>query len=238
MKDGKQKDLFKGMSSKETPAQYPTQALYLHGLGSGPQSSKAQIFSEYFRERDIPFSAPDLNVPSFAKLSPHRILALIADLLEQSQGTTMVLGASFGGYLALHTLGKLPHSLRRRISALVLLAPAIDPWQKEGALLTSERTSEWRERGMYPLLDYRKSQSVPVHYQLVRELEELGIAPTVTDITTTIIHGTLDEIVPVQGSRKYVEKNPSAKLFEVRDDHSLLRYPHLLKGQVDLILRT
>jgi pimeloyl-ACP methyl ester carboxylesterase len=243
MKDGKQKDLFKGVSSHGPPTPPcavnppPVDALYLHGLGSGPSSSKAQIFAEHFRKKGVPFYAPDLNIPSFERLSPHQILSLITERLMQSMGTTVVLGASFGGYLALHSLAKLPPDLRRKISHLVLLAPAIDPWLTEGALLTPERTLEWRERGTYPLLDYRKAQSVRVHYQLVTELEELGVAPKLSDIATTIIHGTLDEIVPVRGSRKYVEDNPSAQLIEVKDDHSLLRYPDLLRRHVDLILQ-
>lgn len=242
MKDGKQKDLFKSEFSDASAVTspilqaLPTQALYLHGLGSGPQSSKARLFREYFGEKGVPFHAPDINIPSFEALSPHSIISSVKELLVSYQGSTVVFGASFGGYIALHAVAALPPEERRSIAALVLLAPAIDPWLKEGALLTPERISEWRIQGSYPLLDYKKSEKVLVHFKLVSELEELGIAPPVTDIRTVIIHGLQDEVVPVRGSREYVRNNPSVQLYELQDDHALLQHPHLLRERVDLIL--
>jgi pimeloyl-ACP methyl ester carboxylesterase len=38
---------------------------------------------------------------------------------------------------------------------------------------------------------------------------------------TTIIHGTRDEVVPIAISRNFVSANPSARLFEVDDEHRL-----------------
>jgi pimeloyl-ACP methyl ester carboxylesterase len=52
-----------------------------------------------------------------------------------------------------------------------------------------------------------------------------------------IFHGVKDEVVPVEGSRRFVEKNRGARLIEMESDHELLNVlPEIWENSREFLL--
>ena len=120
----------------------PSRILYLHGLGGSPRSSKGLMVADYFAQRGIPTEIPSLAIPSFRELSPHRIVSFVADELARlAEEPVAMIGSSFGAYVGLHALSRLPEAKREKIPFVVLLAPLFDPWDTRSEEHTSELQS-------------------------------------------------------------------------------------------------
>jgi pimeloyl-ACP methyl ester carboxylesterase len=148
------------------------------------------------------------------------------DLVRESGGTKLVLmGSSFGAFLALHAYDELSHDERNHVCGLILLAPALNPWDSASGLLTPEREKEWRERGSAPVLNLESGVEVPVHYRFVEELRAFDSGAVALDVPTLVIHGVEDEVVPVAQSRQFAACHPGVELILLQDTHQLLGDP-------------
>ncbi len=186
---------------------------YLHGFASGPLSRKGQHLARAFAERGERLELPDLNRPSFARLSPAAALEEVDRMA--GAGTWCFVGSSFGGYLAARWAELHPD----RIERLVLLCPGFRLASRWPALLGADRMAEWERVGALPMAD-GGGVLVPVHYGFYLESKDLPEVPEVR-CETLIIHGTRDEVVPVETSRRYAAERPHVRLLEVDDDHGL-----------------
>jgi alpha-beta hydrolase superfamily lysophospholipase len=135
------------------------------------------------------------------------------------------MGSSFGAFIALHAINSLAPDDRAHIVRVVLLAPALNPWDPRSGLLTPERERVWREVGSAPILDVETGNEVPVHYTFVEELRALDSRSVQLPIPTLIIHGTEDEVVPVSQSREFAASREGVILELVHDTHQLLKNP-------------
>lgn len=85
--------------------------MFIHGLESSPQGTKAVFFREKY---------PDMIIPHFTGPLHERMEKLEAVLLDQSD--ISLVGSSFGGLMAsMYTLEK-----EDRVKGLILLAPALN----------------------------------------------------------------------------------------------------------------
>jgi pimeloyl-ACP methyl ester carboxylesterase len=110
-------------------------------------------------------------VPSLAELSPRAAVDSVKELIRATRLTDLTLmGSSFGAFIGLHAYHEIPSDERAHIRRLVLLAPALDPWDPRSGLLTPEREKLWRERGSAPVLNLESGTEVSVHYRFVEEL--------------------------------------------------------------------
>ena len=101
---------------------------YLHGFGSSPSSKKGQHLERMFSGFGIELLVPDLNRPSFSRLSPVAILHELESLLgrDPSGPRVRLIGSSLGGWLA--TLFAAEHPAL--VDRMVLIAPAFDFGQR------------------------------------------------------------------------------------------------------------
>jgi hypothetical protein len=200
--------------------------IYLHGLGSGPASQKGVLVREHFSARGYTVSLPSVTVPSLETLSPRAAVDLVKDLVLQNRDTGLVMmGSSFGAFLALHGYNELSNDERAHVRALVLLAPALNPWDPCSGLLTPERERLWRERGSAPVLNLETGREVLVHYRFVEELRAFDSRTVVPEVPTLLVHGVNDEVVPVAQSREFVVARPGTVLEVLDDTHQLLGDP-------------
>jgi predicted esterase YcpF (UPF0227 family) len=200
--------------------------IYLHGLGSGPRSQKGRLVKEYFSSKGYQVSLPSITVPSLAHLSPKAAIDLVVGEIRANRGHDLVvMGSSFGAFIALHAINSLAPDDRAHIVRVVLLAPALNPWDPRSGLLTPERERVWREVGSAPILDVETGNEVPVHYTFVEELRALDSRSVQLPIPTLIIHGTEDEVVPVSQSREFAASREGVILELVHDTHQLLKNP-------------
>lgn len=200
--------------------------IYLHGLGSGPASQKGVLVREHFSSRGYSVSLPSVTVPSLEALSPRRAVDLVKDLVSQYRADGLILmGSSFGAFLALNAYHELSNDERAHIRSLVLLAPALNPWDPASGLLTPERERVWRERGSAPVLNLETGVEVPVHYRFVEELRAFDSRVVTLEAPTLIVHGRNDEVVPVRQSKDFAESHPGVTLEVLPDSHQLLGDP-------------
>lgn len=200
--------------------------IYLHGLGSGPASQKGVLVREHFSPRGFTVSLPSVTVPSLEKLSPRAAVDLVKELVVQHRSPGLVLmGSSFGAFLALHSYNELSKDERAHVRALVLLAPALNPWDPASGLLTPEREQVWRKHGSAPVLNLETGVEIPVHYRFVEELRSFDSRTVTLEVPTLLVHGVNDEVVPVAQSREFVAAHPGTVLELLDDTHQLLGDP-------------
>jgi alpha-beta hydrolase superfamily lysophospholipase len=185
------------------------------------------LMRDHFTPLGYTVSLPSVTVPSLERLSPRDAVTFVKGLVrERSQGhgapELVLVGSSFGAFLALHAYHELADSDRAHIRALVLLAPALDPWDPVSGLLTPDRERAWREQGTAPVLNLETGVEVPVHYRFVEELRGFDTRSVVLKLPTLIVHGVRDEVVPIAQSREFVAARPGIAFEEVDDTHQLL----------------
>lgn len=189
---------------------------YFHGFASSPDSTKGRRLAHEFSIRDIELLRPDLNQPSFGFQTVTGMLYLLDALDGKGDfGKWRIVGSSFGGYLA-----ALWASLRPdRVDRLVLLAPAFDILSHWHSMLGPSTMNRWRTDGFIYLPNHL-GVLTPVHYKLVEDLAKWPKGPHV-HCPTLIIHGTADEVIPIDSSRRYAASHPNVRILELPDSHGL-----------------
>ncbi|HOE82113.1 MAG TPA: YqiA/YcfP family alpha/beta fold hydrolase [Myxococcota bacterium] len=197
---------------------------YLHGFSSGPNATKGTWLANSFGKRGVTLALPDLNSPSFAKMTLTDILDTLDEIDRQAaiHDRWRFIGSSLGGYVA--ALWSAMHP--GRCDRLVLLCPGFGLQDRWHSLVGQVALDQWKKEGRLLLAD-ANGDKVPVHYELVEDMARYPKSPA-TGCPTLIIHGTRDDLVPIEQSRRYAMDNPDTRLIEVDDDH-------LLRDSIELI---
>ena len=189
--------------------------LYLHGLASGPASSKGRFFQDKFRALGVAVELPDLEAGDFEGLTLTRQLEIVDRCVEAS-APEIIIGSSLGGYVA--ALYAARHRGRAR---LVLLAPGFGFARRWPERLGKETVRQWRERGWMELYHYDRKEACRLGYQLLEDGQRYEEYPEVTD-PALVIHGVRDEVVPVEWSKEFAAGRPNVRLMLVDSDHQML----------------
>ena len=201
----------------------------LHGFASGPRSRKNEHFRPRLAARGVTLQTPDLNQPSFARLS----FAAMRDEVERTfqaggRKPLRMIGSSLGGYVAAYFAASFPE----RVDRLILLCPAFGLADRWRDLIAPEKLSEWRERG-WLAFDDATGQSVPIHYRFFLEGFEVPRMPEVP-CPTILVHGRDDETVPFDQSVRYAAQNENVReLIAVPDGHDLLASLDVIDRAID-----
>ncbi|MFW5920605.1 MAG: YqiA/YcfP family alpha/beta fold hydrolase [Polyangiales bacterium] len=198
---------------------HPYRYAYLHGFASSPLSKKGVALEKLFSARGLPFERPDLNRPSFAKLSHNAMLGAVDETDERALAHGQqwrFIGSSLGGWLAARWAELHPE----RVDRLLLLCPGFHLADRWPHLVGDDGMARWEREGELPMED-ATGELVPVHWGFYEESKRQPAEPAVP-CPTRIIHGTRDETVPIDGSRRYAQRHDGAELVEVDDDHALM----------------
>jgi pimeloyl-ACP methyl ester carboxylesterase len=219
---------------KEIPA-----LIYLHGLGSSPDSPKARLFARHFASVGWPLAVPQLSVPSLQRLSVEAALATASEALRNATqgGRVILIGSSFGGYLALHALNRLAPATADNIAGLALLAPVLYPWHPEEPIISPSTEAAWKHAGVFPIEEGATGTHVPVHYGFLEELRECARDELSVSCPTLVVHGVRDATVPHRHSVEFVRRNSAAQLVSLDDDHQMMKEPHSLVSLVEEFIR-
>lgn len=210
---------------------------YLHGLGSGPRSKKGVLVQEYFTARGYTVSLPSISVPSLESLSPLQAIELVRQEIVSRRGQALVLmGSSFGAFVAVHALSRLSRAEQCHVQRVVLLAPVFDPFDPRSGLLTPEREQEWRKRGSAPVLNLETDKEVQVSYKFVEELRTIDSRTIKLPMPVFIMHGIEDEVVPVSQSELFASTRSGVTLELVHDTHQLLGDPQKMLESIQHFL--
>ena len=187
--------------------------LYLHGFASGPQSTKGVAFEKHFASKGIAIERLNLRVPSFEHL---RLSAMLATVEAAIADSAILIGSSLGGLTAARVAERDP-----RVRAVILMAPAfqlVARWREQlGAEWDTWRATGWRE-----VADYTTGGMAKIDFGFVEDVEAVDVGYPDVRVPTLILHGTQDEVVPIERSRTFASGKPWARLVELADGHELV----------------
>lgn len=197
---------------------------YLHGFASSPGTKKGQWFKAKFAETGVNLHLPDLNAPDFEHLTLTAMLDVIRAHIEAlPPDDVAVIGSSLGGAAALHYADRLGDAVNgRRVTKLVLLAPALDFKTNRERTLGADGMDSWRESGWLNVHNYAVGGAARVHYGLYTDMLQYDSFGVRLELPTLIFHGTHDASVPVEQSVVFAELRPNVDLRVVESDHELL----------------
>jgi hypothetical protein len=190
----------RGVSAPPPTVGGPRHFVYLHGFGSSPASPKATALRTAFREANVPLATPNVAVPTFATMTISAALEVIA--------------REAALYAARHP---------ERVAGLALLCPGFEMTERFRGLLGERGMRRWKNRGSIAYPDADKKLTA-LHYGLFADAATFEAMPAPPPgVPVTIIHGRADVVVPIDVSRRYVERYRDAapRLIEVDDDHRL-----------------
>lgn len=194
-----------------------TRYVYLHGFASSPQAKKAQALAEALAARGHELVVPDLNLPSFDRLSVGEMRVALRRLDDELGAPRYrIVGSSLGGWLLVDAASWLGSRLER---AVLLATPRelAALWSRWMSPTTRET---WQSRGAIPLPDAR-GKMTRVHYGFYEEVERIGAAPLPTlTVPTLFVHGARDGLVPVEEARAYAAAT-GAPIEVFDDEHEL-----------------
>jgi uncharacterized protein len=102
----------------------------------------------------------------------------------------------------------------------LLLAPAFDfirVWLRR----LEPQLQRWQTQGDLPFYHYGQDRYCNLAYGFVQDLYRYSDRNLQRPVTTTILHGQQDEVIPIQVSRSYSKERPWVTLWELDSDHSL-----------------
>lgn len=209
--------------------------IFLHGLMSSMQSTKAIYLIDYCKKNNYNFIVFD-NF-GCGKASGRFEDQTISDWLE---GVSLILnelidteailvGSSMGGWLAL--LAALKFS--DKIKGLVCLAPASDFTEHIWQNISPDDQNKMQKAGVLEIAGKNCEHKYPISYKLIENAKKhLLLAKKQIDINIPVhlIHGMLDEDVPYNVSLKLLEKITSQQIVMklIKDGH------HNLSREEDL----
>lgn len=190
--------------------------IYLHGFASSPKSAKAQDISDRFTQIHTKLKIPDLNAGDFSQLTITRQIAQVAAELNNDSTPVTLIGSSLGGLTAAH-LGQQNLQVQR----LVLLAPAFGFLSHWLPKLGDEKVQRWQQEKSIMVYHYGEEQLIPLSYDFVIDAAQYQEKLLQRPISTLILHGKKDEVIPVEASRDFARFRPWVQLIELDSDHAL-----------------
>ena len=192
-----------------------TRHLYLHGFASGPRSAKGVAFAEHFARRGITFDRLDLRVPSFEHLRLSAMIEAAGRAIGGPDDRAVVVGSSLGGLTAARLAERDP-----RVTRLVLMAPAFQlraRWEQ----ILGPAFAEWKRTGWREVLDYTTQRPARVDFGFIEDASTIDVGFPDVRVPTLILHGTRDDSVPIEHSRRFAAERPNVELIELDDGHEL-----------------
>lgn len=190
--------------------------LFLHGLYSDMNGSKASAIMEFAQNNDHHFITFDNlgHGESSLSISDTTIRLMLDASLKVINNLALeeiiIVGSSMGGWLALLLAQKLP----QKVKSLILLAPAPDFTTKliypnltteQKRILQTEQTIDIAPAGS----DFRKI----ITNNFIEDSKDFLLFDNNLELTcdVEIIHGLKDDVVPYQISTKLITILPNAK---------------------------
>ena len=155
--------------------------LYLHGFASSPNGRKVAALRETLGPEGFEVVAPDLNVPSFERLSFEAMSETAAAAIAK-HSPAVVVGSSLGALVALQAIRI------GQAAPLVLIAPALGFGKR------------WTEKlppgDPVTFFHFAENRELPIHRSFFEEMATVEVDRHPPEVGVTVIMGARDESVP------------------------------------------
>jgi predicted esterase YcpF (UPF0227 family) len=220
------------MNIKQKLHQY--QYIYLHGFASSPKSGKAIFLFNQLQKYGIELLVPDLNQNDFYNLTLTRQLNQVKEIIQLSNKPVILFGASMGGITS-----ALLAETEAKVVKNILFAPAFNLsnlWDRD---YNNSKINDWKEKQTLTVFHYGEKKELQLHYNFYLDLLNYRDVLFHRNISTLIYHGTLDNVVPLDVSKNYLQQNSNAKLVVLEDDHGVSAFlEDILPEIIDFIVTT
>jgi hypothetical protein len=159
------------------------------------------------------------------------MLEVVRSALGTERDRAVVIGSSLGGLTATRQAERDP-----RIAALVLMAPAFQIATRWRASLGEAGWAEWERTNALEVIDRTTHQPAHVPFDFMRDVMAIDQGFPDVRVPTLIIHGTRDDVVPIDHSRRFAEGKRHVRLVEIDDDHELVASLPTIFAETDRFL--
>ena len=158
-----------------------SRVLYFHGFASSPASAKITTLRPLLEPHGIVLDAPDMNVPSFARLDWNAMVDLALRHAHANPPAVLV-GSSLGALVALEVA-------RRDVSApLVLIAPALGVGARwKTRLPDGDPVMVW---------NHAINADAPIHRAFFDQMNSVDVDADPPRTPVVVFMGRRDETVP------------------------------------------
>ena len=184
--------------------------LFAHGFEGTPEGSKPS----YMRDE----LGWDVVAPSMSELgwTIEQETEVLLRIIDEDGPFDIIAGSSMGGLAAANASNLRPDEK----FSLLLIAPAFglgDLW-REGA--NPEGLAQWEKDGSIPYFMNGLGIEVTLDWEFFLSAERMSWPKL--NHPTVILHGNLDDIVPIENSRKVAKEDAHVvELIEIEDGHRM-----------------
>ena len=203
--------------------------IHLHGFASNVKSSKVIMLTDYVHKSGkFSLFCMDMEYHTTTTTKVLEFLDVLLKGFKESYKKIILSGSSHGAYIILNYIRFYGEDL---VSSALLFAPSYSTLQLTLAQEGIEKCQRWL-RGEEELVinECETGISLTIHKDFAKDILEKGYEiisdgqvhfPQEPHVPILIVHGTQDEVVPVEHSRTFVKKVKVKKYIEVDDDHRL-----------------
>tara|TARA_B100001750_G_C15183860_1_gene435423 strand:- start:45 stop:662 length:618 start_codon:yes stop_codon:yes gene_type:complete len=184
--------------------------LFAHGFEGTPEGSKPSYMRDELRW--------DVVTPSMSELgwTIEQETEVLLRIIDEDGPFDIIAGSSMGGLAAANASNLRPDEK----FSLLLIAPAFglgDLW-REGA--KPEGLAQWERDGSIPYFMNGLGIEVTLNWEFFLSAERMSWPKL--NHPTVILHGNLDDIVPIESSRKVAKEDAHVvELIEIEDGHRM-----------------
>lgn len=153
----------------------------------------------------------------------------VQEAINADRSYDVLMGSSFGGLAIANAVQGLSEDLR-----LVLLAPAFGFYDTFAKQIGDAELDAWKKDGHKTFLPPGWEEEVRIRWSFMEDASEASW-PKLTH-RTVILHGTNDDVVPIENSRAAMRSSPIMELVEVDDGHRLAESLEFLQDVVAMVL--
>lgn len=161
---------------------------------------------------------PDLNLPNFREMTITAQIEAMTELRNTIAAPITLIGSSMGGLLA----ALLAKDKIEQVDKLILLAPGFGIKGRWRELVGEEAMKAWQDSGFRQYYHFAADKNLDLHWGFIEDLHQYETEHLKVEIPTLVLHGMLDETVPINNSRAFREENKGlVDLIELNDGHEL-----------------
>ena len=198
--------------------------LFAHGLEGSPNGSKPTWMKECLSWEII---CPVMSNNGWTIADQTDV---ITRAIAENEDIDVIMGSSYGGL----AIANASERFAERDLRLVLLAPAFGLAENFRSIAGEEGLIEWKNTGSRQYFHHGFGHEVKFEWDFITSADEMSW-PNLHH-PTIILHGSQDDIVPIDSSRKVSESNELVELIEVEDGHRLADSLHFIPLAVQRVL--